>query len=112
MVVGKKNCAAVFYDCSPKNGDSMHKYAYSLSFVDEQLKLCIAVPNNEHKEDEKTLYWLTDVFFPKFYNWSMNDKGSKSMISSLSHVCINAYCQLYRQLKDKYAKSLMDVSFY
>jgi len=100
----------VFYDCTPKNGDSMDKYAYSIQHLDKQLELCYAVPNKESKFDEKTLFWLTDVFFPKFLNWMVNDKGSKPTISSLSHVCIKMYCHLYNQLKEKYAKPLMDVS--
>lgn len=100
----------MFYDCTPKNGTSMQKYAYGISFVDQQLKLLFAVPENESNDDEKTFHWLTDVFFPKFFNWALNDKGSKPTISSLSHVCVKMYCHLYGQLKDKYAKALMSVS--
>lgn len=89
----------------------MDKYAYSVSYVDQQLELRLAVPVNETKDDAKTLHWLTDTFFPKFFNWAINDKGSKPTISSLSHICIKKYCDLYGQLKEKYAKSLMDVSW-
>lgn len=87
----------------------MDKYAYSIHFVDEQLELRLVVENNEF-EDEKTIHWLTEIFFPKFFNWAKNDKGSKQTISSLSHVCVKMYCHLYSQLKEKYAKQLIDVS--
>lgn len=88
----------------------MDKYAYGIHFANNQLELRLAVPKNESKGDEKTLHWLTDIFFPKFVNWAINDKGSKPTISSLSHICVKMYCHLYNRLKEKYAKSLMDVS--
>lgn len=88
----------------------MDKYVYGVQFTDQQLELRVAVPENECKDHEKTLHWLTHIFFPKFFKWAVNDKGSKPVISSLSHVCVKMYCQLYNQLKEKYAKSLMDVS--
>lgn len=88
----------------------MDKYVYSVQFLDQQLELRVAVPENESKDHEKTLYWLTHIFFPKFSKWAINDKGSKPVISSLSHVCVKMYCQLYSRLKEKYVKSLMDVS--
>lgn len=102
----------MFYDCTPKNGDSMDKYAYGISMADGQLELRLAVPENETKtkDDGKIISWLTETFFPKFFNWAINDKGSKPTISSLSHICVKKYCDLYSRLKEKYAKSLMDVS--
>lgn len=99
----------MFYDCTPKNAHSMEKYAYSIHFANEQLELRFASENNEF-EDKRTLHWLTDIFFPKLFNWAINDKGSKQTISSLSHVCVKMYCHLYSQLKEKYAKPLIDVS--
>lgn len=102
----------MFYDCTPKNVNNMEKYAYGVQFTEQLLKLHVAVPENESTDHEKTLYWLTHTFFPKFYKWAINDKGSKPVISSLSHVCVKMYCQLYGRLKEKYAKSLMDVSCY
>lgn len=104
------NGAAVFYDFTPKNSDKTEKYAYGIYFVDEQLELRIATPKNECVTDEKTLHWLTEVFFPKLFNWAINDKGDKPSISSLSHVCVKEYCHLYSVLKEKYAQSLIDVS--
>lgn len=112
LVVDKINGIAVFHDCTPKNSDSSEKYAYSINFVDGQLELRFAELKENLNNVEKILYWLTDIFFPKFYNWAMNDKGSKSTISSLSQIYIKKYCHLYNELKEKYAKPLMDVSLY
>lgn len=101
----------MFYDFTPKSGcDSMEKYAYGIHFTNDHLELRFGVPENECYGDGKSLHWLTDIFFPKFINWAINDKGSKPTISSLSHVCVKMYCPLYNRLKEKYAKSLMDVS--
>jgi len=99
----------VFYDCTPKKNIDHVKYAYSVNFVDDWLELRLAMPSNQTMDDKKTLHWMTDVFFPKFFNWAINDKGSKPTISSLSHICVQMYCYLYSQLKEKYAKSLMNV---
>lgn len=88
----------------------MEKYAYGICFVNQQLQLRLAVSKNESKVNEKTIHWLTDVFFPKFVNWVTNDRGSIPTVMSLSHVCIKMYSHLYSQLKEKYAKSLMNVS--
>lgn len=110
MIIDKKNNIAVFYDCTPKNGDSMEKYAYSIDFVNEQLELRFAQLENKSENHEKTLYWLSEVFFPKFFNWAVHEKGSKSTISSLSLISVKMYFQLYNQLKAKYAQPLMDVS--
>lgn len=110
MVSDRINNAAVFYDFTPKNNNSTEKYAYSICFADKHLELRVAAPKNEPINDEKTLHWLTEVFFPKLFNWAMNDKGAKTSISSLSHVCVKKYCHLYSLLKEKYAQSLIDVS--
>lgn len=101
---------AVFYDCTPKKNNDNIKYAYGIYFMDDCLELRLATPSNQFSDDKKTLHWMTDVFFPKFFNWAINDKGSKPTISSLSHVCVQMYCNLYGRLKEKYAKSLMNVS--
>jgi len=107
--IDKQNNIVVFYDITPKkNGDDV-KYAYGIYFVDDLLELRLATPSNHSLDDKKTLHWMTDVFFPKFFNWMINDKGSKPAISSLSHVCVQMYCHLYSRLKEKYAKSLMEV---
>lgn len=110
MILDKINNIAVFYDSTPKNSNKLEKYAYSIYFVDEHLELQFAVPENECEKHEKTLYWLTEVFFPKIFNWALNEKGSKSTISSLSHVSIKMYFHVYNRLKIKYAQSLIDVS--
>ncbi|VVC34615.1 tRNA (uracil-O(2)-)-methyltransferase [Cinara cedri] len=107
-VFDKRKHTAVFYDFTPKNGNSMEKYAYGIHFANDQLELCFAVPKNQCK-DEKTLHWLTDVFFPKFVNWAINNKGSKPTVSSLSHICVKKYCHLYNWMKEKYAASLIEV---
>lgn len=112
MVLDKINNAAVFCDFTPKNSDEVEKYAYGIYFVDKQLELRVAVRENHFFKDEKTLHWLTEVFFPKLYNWAINDKGAKPSISSLSFVCVKKYFHLYSQLKAKYAQSLIDVSMH
>jgi len=110
LFTDKQNNIAVFYDCTPKkNSDDVVKYAYGIYFEDDWLELRLATLSNHSLDDKKTLHWMTDVFFPKFFNWAINDKGSKPAITSLSHVCIQMYCTLYSQLKEKYAKSLMEV---
>lgn len=110
MISDKINNIAVFYDSTPKNSDKMEKYAYSIYFADEQLELRFAVTEDEPEKHEKTLYWLTEVFFPKFFNWAINEKGSTPSISSLSHVSVKMYFHVYNRLKIKYAQSLIDVS--
>ncbi|KAE9534465.1 hypothetical protein AGLY_008555 [Aphis glycines] len=108
-IFDKQNNIVVFYDITPKKNGNDVKYAYGIYFVDDLLELRLATPSNHSLDDKKTLHWMTDVFFPKFFNWMINDKGSKPAISSLSHVCVQMYCHLYSRLKEKYAKSLMEV---
>ncbi|XP_050533398.1 probable tRNA (uracil-O(2)-)-methyltransferase [Daktulosphaira vitifoliae] len=105
----KKTCIAEFYDFTPKCGQILEPYAYSIQFSNGQLELKLGIPENSHEVNEKMMYWLTNQFFPKFLNWVLNDNGSKSTIKSLSLICINDYCHLYNNLKEKYAKALMDV---
>lgn len=102
----------MFCDCTPKSGDAMDQLAYAVDYVDGTLELRLAVPKDDKEntniDHSKTLFWLTNVFFPKFYKWAKNDRGLP--VSSLSHISVKKYCYLYNRLKETYAKSLMDVS--
>lgn len=110
MVLDKINNSAVFCDFTPKNYAKKEKYAYGIYFVGGQLELRVAVPPYRFFKDEKTSNWLTEVFFPKLFNWTMNNREANLAILSLSYVCKKKYYQLYSQLKAKYAQSLIDVS--
>ncbi|XP_050436661.1 probable tRNA (uracil-O(2)-)-methyltransferase [Adelges cooleyi] len=108
-ILDTSSCTAVFYDFTPKSGNVLEPYVYSISFVDGQLELKLGTLENKPEIHEKSMFWLTELFLPKFTNWATNDKGSKSTIASLSQVCVKEYCHLYNRLKEKYAKALMKV---
>jgi len=109
MTLDKVNNVAVFCDLTPKNNGKEEKYAFGIYFVDNHLELRVAV-EEYHYQNGSALHWLTEIFFPKLFNWAMNDKGAKPGISSLSYVCVEQYRQLYIKLKKKYAKDLINVS--
>lgn len=100
----------MFHNFTTSHSLNKEKYAYSINLVNGQLELHLAVPSNESKDLEKTINWLSNVFLPKFLNWAKNDNGSKSTISSLTHICIKKYRNLYTLLKQKYVNELMKVS--
>lgn len=110
-ILDKKNNTALFHDFTTNRSFNKEKYAYSINFVNGQLELHLAVPSSNESEDlEKTINWLSNVFLPKFYNWAINDNGSKPTVSSLTHICIKRYRYFYTLLKQKYVDKLMKVN--
>lgn len=80
-------------------------FQYKFELKNNFLQLIVDITNADTCSGE----WLADKLFPKILKWSEESNDDKVIVQSLSLVDVEQYFDVYRRLKEKYGKKMIDM---